>query len=360
MITTDVRPALGTNGSAWDALVDVAPLPSPFLRSWWLDGVAGPNPRVVIVRDDGDLIGGMALEEDRPLGIARLRPIGLLLGADQLDIVAAPGREGDVEEALRAWLGQCRARVIDLVGCSEKTRLVAVLPRPRVEAVDVAPWIPLPASFSDFLALRSGDLRSQIDRPGRRLRREGVSYRVVEPAEVQRALTDLRRLHAHVFGTSSQFLPVFDRFARAAPAGIARQELVLHEFVADGRTVAVNVCFEVAKRVSFYQGGRDTDRRWRGSGTALIAHSVEHAIEAGCRELDLLRGAEGYKRQWATEQREILRLRAGRGIGGRLGLLGLALGARSRRAVAAASRSARRTLATRKEGMDAGRPGGAP
>jgi CelD/BcsL family acetyltransferase involved in cellulose biosynthesis len=360
MITTEVRPALGDLGGPWDALVDVAPLPSPFLRSWWLDGVAGPKPRFVIVRDGGDLIGGMALEEDRPLGVARLRPIGVLLGADQLDIVAAPGREDDVEEALRAWLRTYRARVVDLVGCSEQTRLVAVLPQPRVEAVDVAPWTPLPPSFSDFLALRPGDLRSQIDRPRRRLRREGVSYRVVEPADGERALTDLRRLHEHVFGTASQFLPVFDRFARAAPAGIARQELVLHEFVADGRTVAVNVCFEVANRVSFYQGGRDTDRRWRGSGTALIAHSVEHGIDAGCRELDLLRGAEGYKRQWATEQREILRVRSGRGIGGRLGLLGLGLGARSRRAVAAASRAARRTPGAKKGSGGSENPGETP
>lgn len=359
MITTEVRSVLGSFGSAWDALVDVAPLPSPFLRSWWLEGVAGPDPRFVIVCDGGDLIGGVALEEDRPLGIARLRPIGLLLGADQLDLVVAPGREEEVQDALRGWLAQHRARVIDLVGCSEQTRLGAVLPQPRVEAVDVAPWTPLPPSFSDFLALRPGDLRSQIDRPRRRLRREGVSYRVVGPAEAERALTDLRRLHEHVFGASSQFLPVFDRFARAAPAGIARQELVLHEFVAEDRTVAVNVCFEVAQRVSFYQGGRDTDRRWRGSGTALIAHSVEHAIDAGCRELDLLRGAEGYKRQWATEQREILRLRAGRGIGGRLGLLGLGLGARSRRAVAAARRAARRPATWRKGSAGSGNPGGA-
>ena len=357
MITTEVRPALGSFGSAWDALVDVAPLPSPFLRSWWLEAVAGPDPRFVIVLDEGDLIGGVALEEDRPLGIARVRPIGVVLGADQLDLVAAPGREGEVQEALRGWLAQDRARVFDLVGCSEQTRLAAVLPQPRVEAVDVAPWTPLPPSFSDFLALRPGDLRSQIDRPRRRLRREGVSYRVVEPAEVERALTDLRRLHEHVFGASSQFLPVFDRFARAAPAGLARQELVLHEFVADGRTVAVNVCFEVAQRVSFYQGGRDTDRRWRGSGTALIAHSVEHGIEAGCRELDLLRGAEGYKRQWATEQREILRLRAGRGTGGRLGLLALGLGARSRRAAAAASRAARRPAPWRKGSAGSGNSG---
>ncbi|MGH9031109.1 MAG: GNAT family N-acetyltransferase [Acidimicrobiia bacterium] len=347
MTTTEVRPALGEHGGAWDALVDVAPLPSPFLRSWWLEGVAGPDARFVLVHDGGELIGGLALEEDRPFGIRRLRPIGILLGADQLDMVTAPGREHQAAEALRQWLRETPARVVDLPGCSEHTRLVSVLSRPGVEVVDIAPWTPLPASFSDYMALRPGELRSQIDRPRRRLRREGAQYRVVEPPETERALTHLRPLHAQVFGETSQFLPFFDRFARAAPAGIARRELVMHEFAVDGRTVAVNVCFEVAGRLSYYQVGRDADRRWRGSGTTLIAHAVEHAIEAGCRELDLLRGAEAYKRQWATEQREVLRIRAGRGLAGRVALAGLGLGSRSKQAIAAATRMARHRLGTK-------------
>jgi CelD/BcsL family acetyltransferase involved in cellulose biosynthesis len=327
---TEVRASLGDRAGKWDALVDVAPLPSPFLRSWWLEGVAGPGARFVLVLDGDDLIGGVALEEDRPLGIPRLRPIGLPLGADQLDLVALPGREEDAAEALGEWLREHPARVIDLVGCYEHTRLVSVLPRPRIEVVDVAPWTPLLSSFSDYLALRPGQLRSQIDRPRRRLRREGASHRLVEPAEAGRALADLRRLHAQVFGPASLFLPVFDRFARAAPPGIARGELVMHEFVVDDRTVAVNVCFEVAERLSYYQVGRDLDRRWRGSGTALMAHCVEHAIEAGCREFDLMRGSEGYKRLWADETRDVVRLQSVRGLGGRLARLALPLGRRLR------------------------------
>jgi CelD/BcsL family acetyltransferase involved in cellulose biosynthesis len=356
VITTEVRATLGGVGDAWDELVEVAPLPSPFLRSWWLDGVAGPNARFVLVRDDTELIGGMALEEHRSLGIARLRPIGMELGADQLDLVAASGREKEVEEALRTWLRGCRARVVDLVGCSDRNRFVDILPEPRVEVVEIAPWTPLPSSFSEYLAERPGKLRSQIDRPERRLRREGASYRVVEPAQADRALADLRRLHAQVFGAESQFLPVFDRFARAAPAGLARGELVMHEFAVDGGTVAVSVCFEVANRLSYYQVGRDADRRWRGSGTALIAHSVEHAIESGCRELDLLRGTAAYKWEWGTNQREILRIRAGRGRAGQVCLAGLGLASRSKQAITAAMRTARRGRAT-ETGDDQGSPG---
>jgi len=316
--TVEVRGSLGDLAGAWDELVDRAPLASPFLRSWWLEGVAGPRPCYALVCEGDDLLGGVALEEDRPVGIARLRPIGVLLGADQLDLVATPEREDEVVEALREWMRGQRAGIVDLPGCYERARLARVLPRPRVEVVDVAPWTSLPASFSDFLASRPGELRSQVDRPRRRMSREGASHRVVESRDVARALADLRRLHEQVFGPASQFLPVFDRFARAAPTGLACRELVMHELVVDDRTVAVNVCFEVGGRLSYYQIGRDLDRRWRGSGTALMAHCVEHAIGAGCREFDLLRGSEAYKRLWADETRDVLRVQSVRGLRGRL------------------------------------------
>jgi CelD/BcsL family acetyltransferase involved in cellulose biosynthesis len=121
-----------------------------------------------------------------------------------------------------------------------------------------------------------------------------------------------------VFGQRSQFLPFFDRFAAAAPKGVDRGELVMHEFEVDDRVIAINVCFQVAGRLSYYQSGRDTDERWRGAGMTLIAHAIEHGIDAGCRELDMLRGGEGYKRQFATKERRILRIDTTRGISGRV------------------------------------------
>ena len=33
---------LGQWATQWDQLVDASPLPSPFLRSWWLTGPADP------------------------------------------------------------------------------------------------------------------------------------------------------------------------------------------------------------------------------------------------------------------------------------------------------------------------------
>ncbi|MDB5113971.1 MAG: hypothetical protein JWL78_1041, partial [Chloroflexi bacterium] len=46
-----VRRSLGGYATAWDALVDRQPLPSPFLRSWWLEAMSAAHPRFLLVLD---------------------------------------------------------------------------------------------------------------------------------------------------------------------------------------------------------------------------------------------------------------------------------------------------------------------
>ena len=64
-----VLPQLGRWTAQWDHLVDLSRLPSPFMRSWWLTGTAGPRPRFVLVVQGDLLLGGLALEEGRRLGL---------------------------------------------------------------------------------------------------------------------------------------------------------------------------------------------------------------------------------------------------------------------------------------------------
>jgi hypothetical protein len=52
----------------WDDLVDKSRFPSPFLRSWWVDGIgAGPGGvlRIPLVFEGDELIGGIPLAQDR-------------------------------------------------------------------------------------------------------------------------------------------------------------------------------------------------------------------------------------------------------------------------------------------------------
>lgn len=307
-------------GAAWDRLVELAPLPSPFLRSWWLEHAGNATPLYVLVTDGNRLLGGLALDEDRVLGVQRLRLRGAgPLAPDHLDLVALPDRTDDVVAALARWLRRPGSRLLDLEGLAEGNRLRAALPGPVVElAGEIAPYTLLPADPAEYLARRPSRLRNTLRRTQRKLAAE---YRRAGPAEVDRALADLRRLHAERWPAGSGFLAEFAAFAAAARTGARRGEVVFHELVADGEVVACEVTFEIAGRSSFYQGGRSMADRWRGAGTVLRAAVLDRACREGFSEHDLLRGDEGYKREWAEASRPLVHLRAARGISGRALLL---------------------------------------
>jgi CelD/BcsL family acetyltransferase involved in cellulose biosynthesis len=297
----------------------MAPLPSPFSRSWWLGAVARGSPRFLLVYDGEQLIGGLALEEHRAFGVSVFRTMGSgPLCPDHLDLLAMPGREVAVDRAVRAWTGRSGSRVFELDGVAAGSRLPGLLPSARQTTVVVAPWTSLPSDPDAFLPTRSANFRSNVRKAASRLARDGVAYRTVPASTFDDGLLTLRSLHAERWGSSS-FLSAFDRFFSAARGGAQAGELSLHELVAGGTaTIASVACFEVAGRVSAYQGGRSSDRRWRSAGTVLLYEVIRSAASRGFTECDLLRGDEPYKANFATGERAILSLRASHGVPGHL------------------------------------------
>ncbi|MBJ7608048.1 MAG: GNAT family N-acetyltransferase [Candidatus Dormibacteraeota bacterium] len=300
--------ALGPHADAWDALVDGMPLPSPFLRSWWLSTAAGAAPHLALVFAGERLVGGLALECDRHLGVERYRVLGCgRLCPDHLDAVAAPDRPGAVASALRDWLGRSGDRLIDLDGVVSGSMMAAALPgRVRRDRTDVAPYVSLSGGF---LASGSAKLRSTVNRTERRLGKVAGSLVVRRVEDTELALGLLRRLHALRWAGASAFLDDFDRFGAVCRAAALRGELAICALFAGEEAIAVVAAFEVAGRISYYQSGRDPAPRWRRSGTLLLARSIDGAAERGLREADLLRGDEQYKLELTSERRQLWRLR---------------------------------------------------
>jgi hypothetical protein len=119
--------SLGEWAPAWDKLVATAPVPTPFLRSWWLDAVGQRNSELLLFVEGSELIGGLAIERrGQILGV----PVYGFCGSgplcpDHLDVLAAPGREAAVCHALRQWWTRPGCRVLDLDGLVENSIIEA-------------------------------------------------------------------------------------------------------------------------------------------------------------------------------------------------------------------------------------------
>lgn len=310
----------------WDSLVAFQPLPSPFLRSWWIEH-ACDNPVLVLVIDDGELLGGAAFESSR-LGLSKFAGIEVLqspgqshqLAADHVDIVAHPDHQERVSEAVLTWLHRPGRRILDLDGLKGGGILACAFESHTIERV-AAPFAPLPDEFDDYIGERPGKVRSTIKRTTNRVIKAGATFDAVtasdSPDVIDAALHDLHELHDERWDDSSALADSWNHLKAALHAGVSAGDAVLYRLL-DGKSapVATEIDFVVGNRLSFYQAGRLMDRQWRGVGSALRAHLLAEAHSQGVREYDLLRGEEPYKDEWATQTRDVVRIRVGVGIAG--------------------------------------------
>lgn len=318
-----VLPRLDRWASQWDHLVDASPLPSPFLRSWWLIGTGGPRPRFLLVVDGNRLLGGLALAEGGRLGLPCLRMMSAgPLCPDHLDLLAGPGQEDAVVGAVRDWLRRPGARMVSLEGIRAGSRLLTAVPgHVRREPLAVAPWAPLAADAGSYLAARPAGFRKNLRRASARMAAAGTTHRINRGLAAVRSLETLRQLHRAQWEDRSRFLPHFDRFAAACRLAADFDEVSVHELAVGETVIAVMVTFEVAGRVSLYQSARLTDFRWRDATTVLLTEIITGACNRGFTEVDFLRGDEAYKSNFAPERRELLRLRGANGGTGQAALV---------------------------------------
>ncbi|MGN6780314.1 MAG: GNAT family N-acetyltransferase [Marmoricola sp.] len=306
-----VRPALGEWRDAWDALVSSAPLPTPFLRSWWLEAVSRRSQFVLVV--DGErLIGGLALEVAGRFPVRRVQVGGGgTLTPDHLDLVAASDTRDVVVVALRAWWTHQHGVAADLRGIRDGADLLEVVAPASVEAEDVAPYEPV-VSYEEWLERRSGSFRKRLRRLERHAARAGVVLRGVEDDEVAGVLDAFAAFHA-AREDRAQLSREIPRLRRAVEAGHRAGEVVLAVAEADGRYGWVGIALVAGRRLCLYQSARSGDPIFDGLGTLLDRELIRLGLDRGVTEVDFLRGAEAYKASFVAEERALLRIRAGRG-----------------------------------------------
>jgi len=235
--------------------------------------------------------------------------------------VCAPDDLPDALDALRALLDRLPAGDV-FVGGSLPPAAVAHFAGARVTA-EPCPLIAIgraapgdaraettAAAWSEYLAGPAARRRRRIARQAETLfARPEVALRDARtPDAVARDLDVLVRLHAARFAERSRvFSPARLSFFRAALPALAADRLVsLRTLSVAGQDAAALLLFHSAGEDWFYQAGWEPALAPMSVGRALFADTVRRAFADGRRAFRLLRGAEGYKAWWATDDAPVV------------------------------------------------------
>jgi CelD/BcsL family acetyltransferase involved in cellulose biosynthesis len=250
--------------------------------------------------------------------------------ADQLGPISVPSRRAFAAEALRTIgdVAEIDLLLAELLAGDETWRAALGTPL-RVES---SPTISLAGGWESYLAARSPNLRQQIRRRERRLRRDhALQFRLADDAAgLESDLDVLFSLHRARWGTRrSAFLP-WERFHREfAGVALERGWLRLWFLDLDGRAVAAWYGFRFAGVESYYQAGRDPSQSDESVGFVLLAHTIREAARDGMREYRLLRGSEPFKRRFADSDAGLETFAIAYGARGRLARVSAAAALRS-------------------------------
>ena len=325
---TDAR-GLANLERDWADLLSRAADPTPFQShewqaTWWRHHGRG-RLWVLVAHDNGVMIGLM------PLHILRYRATPLrqvrFLGAplsDFQEILAARGHERAARDAFLAHLAT-HSRRWDLCDFADQRKGTSLtggeMPaglRSLLVHHRVCPYIPLNASWDEFVKRLSKNMRTNVGRRRRQVAKQfRAEYDLADHETLPAAMEELFRLHNARWRRRGVAGAFADERTQAFHHEVARKFLQrgwlrLHRLRLDGETRAAFYCFQLGPRVYYYLSGFDLAFAKFSIGNVLMAQAIERAIGDGATEFDLLRGDETYKFAWKAEERETQRLILGR------------------------------------------------
>jgi CelD/BcsL family acetyltransferase involved in cellulose biosynthesis len=181
----------------------------------------------------------------------------------------------------------------------------------------------LPSGFETYIAGLPKHDRHELRRKLRHLEAAGdVRFgSVTEPEVVTAGMERFLELMRVSRDDKDAFLtPAMEAFFRdlaasMAAAGMAR----LSSLSLDGKTVAMLLSFEDEEAVYLYNSGFDPAESHLAVGLLSKAYAIRDAIARGKQRFDFLRGEEEYKRHLGGIPREVVRIYAGKRVGGNAG-----------------------------------------
>lgn len=331
----------------WDALLRASAHPEPvlspdWLLTWWREYGRGRSLCVGLFRDGRNLVGLVPLVKRRVwyrpgIPFRRLEFLGADVDehdgvcSDYLNVIARAGAEREVARALAeelaagafgGWDELVLSRMDGLGPMPE--HVTGALGRMGLRAdatvTGEAAYIPLPASWSEYLAALPKKKRYGITRALRDLEAwsggtidlHWVSTRGDLP-HARQILVGLHKARWEAAGARGAFHSArFTAFHQTLmPVLFEKGELELLWLEVRGRPIAAMYNFVVGGKVYFYQSGRALDvPKGQRPGIALIALAIQRALARRAREFDFLSGDEMYKADFALASRPLVEVRA--------------------------------------------------
>ncbi len=299
---------------------------TPFLtwewqESWWAVFSSSHRPRTLLLSHEGEVVGiaplCVSLQREGTLQFAGGENL-----SDQLGLLARPGFEEQVAEAVVAWAIASGALELDLHFLRDWGWELPALERAverrgltlEVHPEEVSPAIDLPPSFDEYLALRLGKKdRHELRRKMRRLEQERPGWRLTGPEELglEPALTAFLRLLRASREDKDHFLtPEVERFFREVAERFQRRGWLRLALLEEGGRLAAGTFGFCMGRVWYlYNSGYDPAEAHLSPGLLCVAEGLRRAIGEGCRQADLLRGNEGYKYRLGAQDQFLANLR---------------------------------------------------
>jgi CelD/BcsL family acetyltransferase involved in cellulose biosynthesis len=295
--------------------------------AWWrVYGHGRPLAITACRNPAGELVGILPLYRSARGPVRMLRFLGHG-PADQLGPVCAPEDRRAVAEALERLLAERRDWNVMLAERLAPVEGWVGMLGGTVVHREESPTLQIGGrSFDEFLASRSKNFREQVRRRARKLAREHeVVIRLADAATLEPDLDTLFRLHDARWSEAEEDTSAFDDARRAFHSAFARHALErgwlrLWVLEADGQAVAAWYGFRFAQIDWYYQSGRDPLWERQSVGFVLMAHTIQGAFDDGMLEYRLLRGGEGYKDRFASDDPGIETMALSRGVVGRAAL----------------------------------------
>jgi hypothetical protein len=245
------------------------------------------------------------------------------VGSDYLDVIVKAGWEDEALGALTAQLAQ-EGVMVDLAQLNRRSAAATSLAE-RLERLgwhvsaqpgDVCPFIELGGhTWASFLQSLGGRHRYNVKhRLDKLVKQRAMRFHLVQSEDSRReALATLVMLHRKRWSTrggstalaAPSLVGFHEAFSRLA---LERGWLRLFVMYLGDEAVAALYGFRYRGTFYFYQTGFDPAHGRDGVGQATVGLTIQHAIEEGCTEYDMLHGDESYKFDWAGKVRELERL----------------------------------------------------